>query len=115
MSTEVLSPPKTHPLDREMLPDDPLEMQAFEVPGDTELMFRIVIEEMARMGSDKPAIVALARDPFYAALHGLLRLYGEEEFSRRVGQVLARVGVTRVRAFEKPPPCDLLQIEGGLT
>ena len=33
--------PKVHPLDREMLPEDPLHLQAFEVPGDTELMFRI--------------------------------------------------------------------------
>ena len=48
MSTEVQVGPKIHPLDREMLPEDPLEMQAFEVPGDTELMFRIVIEEFAR-------------------------------------------------------------------
>jgi hypothetical protein len=106
---------KVHPLQREMLPEDPLEMQAFEVPGDTDLMFRIVIEELARMGSDKTAIIALARDPFYAALHGLWRLYGEEEFSRRVSHVLARVGVVRVRSFEKPPPSDLLQIEGSLS
>ena len=106
---------KVHPLDREMLPDDPLEMQAFEVPGDTELMFRIVVEELARMGSDKAAIVALARNPFYVALHGLWQLYGEEQFSRRVSQVLSRVGVVRVRSFEKPPPGNLLQIEGSLS
>lgn len=103
--------PKVHPLDREMLPEDPLEMQAFEVPGDTELMFRIVIEEFARMGWDKAAIVGLARDPFYAALHGLWQLYGEEEFSRRVSQILAKVGVVRVRTFERPVPSDLMQIE----
>jgi hypothetical protein len=103
--------PKVHPLDREMLPEDPLEMQAFEVPGDTELMFRIVIEEFARMGWDKAAILATARDPFYAALHGLLRLHGEEEFSHRVSQILARVGVIKVRTFERPPASDLMQIE----
>src|SRR5262245_12133625 len=103
--------PKIHPLEREILPDDPLEMQAFEVPGDTELMFRIVVEELARMGSDKATIITLARDPFYAALHGLWRLYGEEVFAGRVSQVLSRVGVVRVRSFEKPPPGELLQIE----
>ena len=106
---------KVHLLQREMLPDDPLEMQAFEVPGDTDLMFRIVIEELARIGSEKAAIIALGRDPFYTALHGLWRLYGEQEFSRRVSQVLSRVGVVRVRSFEKPPPSDLLQIEGSLS
>src|SRR5215467_14097024 len=100
--------PKVHPLEREMLPDDPLEMQAFEVPGDTDLMFRIVVEELARMGSDKAAIIALARDPFYAALHGLWRLHGEEGFTQRVSQILAKVGVVRVRTFEKPIQNDLL-------
>jgi len=103
--------PKVHPLDREMLPEDPLEMQAFEVPGDTDLMFRIVVEEFARIGWDKAAIVGLARDPFYAALHGLWQLYGEEDFSHRVSSVLSRCGVARVRTFEKPPPSDLMQIE----
>ena len=114
-SSSPVGVPKVHPLDREMLPEDPLEMQAFEVPGDTELMFRIVIEEFARMGWDRAAIMSLARDPFYAALHGLLRLYGEGEFDRRVSQVLARVGVVRVRTFEAPPPGDLLQIERATT
>ena len=103
--------PKVHPLDREMLPEDPLHIQAFEVPGDTELMFRIVIEEFARMGWDAAAILGLARDPFYAALHGLWRLHGEAEFARRVTAIQSRVGVVRVRTFEKPPPSDLMQIE----
>ena len=112
-STEILGTPKVHPLDREMLPEDPLEMQAFEVPGDTKLMFRIVVEELARMGMDHAAIVGLARDPFYAALHGLWRLYGPEDFSQRLSQVLSRVGVIRVRTFEKPPASDLLQIQAS--
>jgi hypothetical protein len=111
--TEQVGVPKVHPLDREMLPEDPLEMQAFEVPGDTDLMFRIVVEEFARMGWDKAAIVALAHDPFYAALHGLWRIYGEEVFSQRVSQVLAKCGVVRVRTFEKPVHNDLLQIEAS--
>jgi hypothetical protein len=113
MSTQEAIGTKVHPLDREMLPEDPLEMQAFEVPGDTELMFRIVIEEFARMGWDKAAIIGLARNPFYAALHGLWQLHGEEEFSRRVGQILQKVGVVRVRIFEKPIQNDLLQIEAS--
>src|SRR6478752_2921105 len=99
LPSEPAGVPKVHPLGREMLPDDPLEMQAFEVPGDTDLMFRIVVEELARMGSDKAAIVALARNPFYTALHGLWRLFGEQQFADRVSQVLARVGVIRVRSF----------------
>ena len=105
--------PKTHPLDREMLPEDPLELQAFEVPGDVELMFRVVIEEFARMGWNSAAIVELAHNPFYQALHGLWRFYGETEFQRRVHLILARAGVIRVREFVAPPPSELLQIEAS--
>ena len=115
MNGQTTIGPKTHPLDREMLPEDPLELTAFEVPGDAHVMFRIVIEEFARMGWDKSAILSLARDPFYAALHGLWRLYGEDEFARQMAAVLSRVGVVRVRTFEKPPPGDLLQIEASPT
>jgi hypothetical protein len=113
MDTELQVGPKTHPLDREMLPEDPLELEAFEVPGDVDLMFRLVVEELARVGMDSAAIVALARDPFYQALHGLWRLHGEVEFQRRVGLIVARVGVTRVREIIAPLPSDLLQIEAG--
>ena len=115
MSSSFTLGPKLHPLDREMLPEDPLEMQAFEVPGDTDLMFRIVIEEFGRMGHDAAAITALARDPFYAALHGLLHLYGEDVFRQQVTEILSRVGVTRVRTFEAPPPSELMQIEPSNT
>jgi len=113
MSLDWQIGPKTHPLDREMLPEDPLELHAFEVPGDVEVMFRIVIEEFARMGWDSAAIVELARNPFYQGLHGLLRLYGEAEFRRRVGRILARAGVIRVREIIAPAPGELLQIEAG--
>jgi hypothetical protein len=115
MNSTQLIGPKTHPLDREMLPEDPLELQAFEVPGDVELMFRIVVEEFARMGWSSARIVELARDPFYQALHGLWRLHGEAEFQRRVGQIVARAGVTRVREIVAPPPSELLQIEASST
>jgi hypothetical protein len=115
MDLNVVAGTKTHPLDREMLPEDPLELQAFEVAGDTDLMSRIMIEEYARMGYGAADLLALARDPFFAALHGLLRLYGEEAFQHRVSEVLARVGVTRVRTVEAPPASSLLQIESRST
>jgi hypothetical protein len=111
MSTHIQGTPKVHPLDREMLPEDPLHIQAFEVPGDTELMFRVVIEEFAKMGWDEVAILGHARNPFYAALHGLWRLYGEDDFHNRVRQVLSRVGVIRVRMIVAPTPGDLVQLE----
>jgi hypothetical protein len=111
MTTHEQIGPKTHPLDREILPEDPLELQGFEVPGDVDLMFRIVVEELARMGWDSVAIVEAARSPFYQALYGLWQLHGEGEFQRRVRGILARTSVTRVRASIAPPPSELVQIE----
>jgi hypothetical protein len=104
--------PKTHPATREMLPDDPLSLHGIEVPGDADLMMRLLVEEYARMGWDLEAIVALARDPFYQAFHGLYRYLGEEAFRRRVSEILSRVGVVRVKSVEaEPPPANLVEIE----
>ena len=111
MSNEEQGVPKTHPLTREMLAEDPLHLHGFEVPGDTELMFRVVVEELARMGWDLNAIVTHARDPFYQALHGLWQLHGEEEFRRKVAALLGRVGVMRVRAVVAPVAAELVQID----
>ena len=51
MSDEIPhSTAKVHPATREVLPDDPMEMHGFEVPGDPNLMLRLLVEEYARMG-----------------------------------------------------------------
>ena len=104
--------PKTHPATREILPDDPMEMHGFEVPGDPQLMLRLLVEEYARLGWDSEAIMGLARDPNYQAFHGLLVLLGEEEFRRRVGEIISRCGVIRVKTKERAPAGqDLVQLD----
>lgn len=104
--------PKIHPATREILPDDPLEMTAFEVPGDTELMLRLLVEEYARTGWGSDSIMQLARDPNYQVFHGLLRLFGEQELAARIGSILARCGVMRVKTTETEPLSEqLVQIE----
>ncbi len=104
--------PKVHPATREVLPDDPMNLHAMEVPGNTALMLRLLVEEYARMGSDLESIMQLARDPFYQAFHGLLQLYGEEELRRRITAVLGRIGVTRVRTTDTEPLSErLVQVE----
>ena len=77
--------PKTHPADREWLPDDPMDMHAVELPGDPEIMLALVVEEYLRLGFDADAIVALARDSNYRAFHDLHVIFGEQGFRRRVG------------------------------
>jgi hypothetical protein len=103
---------KVHPATREILPDDPLEMHGFEVPGDPLLMLRMLVEEYARIGWGLEAILQLARDPNYQAFYGLRQTYGEEEFLRRVSEIVSRCGVIRVKATETEPPSErLVQIE----
>ena len=104
--------PKVHPATREILPDDPMEMHGFEVPGDPGLMLRLLVEEYARIGWEAQAIMRLARDPNYQALFGLLRFFGEEELTARVSQTLARCGVIRVKTTETEPISErLVQLE----
>lgn len=103
--------PKVHPATREILPDDPMEMQAFEVPGDPELMLRLLIEEYARIGFGVENLVQLARDPNYTAFYALRRSLGEDEFRRRVAEIISRCGVIRVKATETEPASEnLVQI-----
>jgi hypothetical protein len=109
--SETDAVPKVHPASREILPDDPLEMQAFEIPGDPQLMLRLLVEEYARIGMGVDAILRLAQDPNYTAFYGLLRSLGDEEFCRRVRAIVARCGVMRVKAIEQPLAEQLVQIE----
>ncbi len=103
---------KVHPATREILPDDPMEMHGFEVPGDPNLMLRLLVEEYARMGWGTEAILELASDPNYQAFHGLLQFFGEEELTAQIGQILARCGVIRVTTKETVPISErLVQLE----
>lgn len=102
---------KIHPATREMLPDDPLDLHGFEIPGDPELMLRLLVEDYARMGWSLDALLDMARNPFYAALHGLLLRFGETGLRERATAVLRRVGVMRVRVVEAPTDEQLVQIQ----
>ena len=104
--------PKVHPATREVLPEDPLDLHGFEVPGDPHLMMRMLVEDYARMGWNTEAIMSLANDPNYQVFHGLLQMFGEGELRRRIADVIARCGVMRVEITEpKSPPTQLVQID----
>jgi hypothetical protein len=103
--------PKVHPATREVLPEDPLNLHGIEVPGDPQLMLRLLVEEYARLGAGTDQILNLARNPFYQSFHGLFRLLGEQELRRRVTEILRRCGVTRVRTREQESsPEQVVQI-----
>ena len=103
---------KVHPASREMLADDPMSLHGVELPGDADVMMRMLVEDYARMGWDLHAIATLAQDPFYQGFHGLYLRLGEDAFRERVSEILSRVGVMRVKTVEaNPPPADVVQIE----
>ncbi|MCA9133122.1 MAG: hypothetical protein KDA45_08200 [Planctomycetales bacterium] len=111
-ATQPQPTPKVHPASREMLPADPLEMHAVEVPGDPEFMLRLLVEEFARIGWGLEELMGLAGDPNYGAFHGLQKLYGEDELRQRVQEILSRCGVIRVTSCERPPaPQQVVQID----
>jgi hypothetical protein len=104
--------PKVHPATRPVEPEDPMNLFAVEVPGDPELMLRLLVEEYARMGWGLDAQLALFRDPFYVAAHGLWLHYGQEALRRRLIAMLARVGIVRTRTTASVPPSQrLVQID----
>lgn len=104
--------PKVHPATRPVELDDPMNLFAVEVPGDPELMLRLLVEEYARMGWGLNELVGLFRDPFYVAAHGLWLHYGEEELKRRLVAMLSRVGVVRTKTTTSAPPSErLVQID----
>jgi hypothetical protein len=104
--------PKVHPATRPVEPDDPMNLFAVEVPGDPELMLRLLVEEYARMGWGLDALVGLFRDPFYVAAHGLWLHYGEKELKRRLSDLLKRVGIVRTKTTLSAPPSErLVQID----
>jgi hypothetical protein len=104
--------PKVHPASREILPDDPLEMQAYEMPGDQELMVRMLVEEYARLGWGVEELMRLSRDPNYFAFNSLYHQFGEEVLRRRFEQIIARCGVMRVKIAETAPLTEqLVQID----
>ncbi len=113
-NTNAVIGPKVHPAEREVLPDDPMAMHGFEIPGDPELMLRLLVEEYARIGWGLDSIMQLARDPNYQAFYGLFQRYGEEGLRERIAQTLSRCGVISVTTEEAKPipeglvPLDLL-------
>lgn len=106
--------PKVHPATRSVEPEDPMNLFAVEVPGDPELMLRLLVEEYARMGWGLNELLRLFRDPFYVAAHGLWLHYGEEELRRRLTELLGRLCVVRVKTtINSLPQEQLVQINAS--
>ena len=104
--------PKVHPASREALPDDPMEMHGFEVPGDPELMLRMLVEEYTRIGWGVDAMMSLAKDPNYTAFYAFGKSLGDDGLRQAISRIVARCGVMRVKTTETEPMSErLVQIE----
>ncbi len=71
---------------------DPNMLVGVTLPGSaatTRRMAETFADEFAQLGLDLERILALYRDPFYAAPHAAWRLLGEPEIARIVDESLA--------------------------
>jgi hypothetical protein len=76
-------------------PDDPQELVGVELPGDetvTRRMAEAFADEFAQLGFDRPAILALYRQPEYSGAHRAWQLLGDEAITQIVDESLAVYG-----------------------
>ena len=102
--------PKVHPLDRELLADDPMELMANIVSGDPALMLRCMIDEYVWMGWDADELFGLFRSPEYPALRSLLDHFGEARVRAEIEEMLQGMAGVRVTAIvDETPDPDLIE------
>jgi hypothetical protein len=80
-------------------PDDPMALVGVVVDADPDAadeMARCLVEEYLRAGWDETRLLALFRNPFYRALHGIYRARGEEAVRTLIAEVAASWGVWTV-------------------
>jgi hypothetical protein len=99
--------PKVHPLDRELLADDPMELTATPVMGDPEYMLQCMIEEYVWMGWSAEDLFGLFQSPHYPVLQDLLRTFGEQRVRREIEQFAQNLGgVTFSATVDETPEPD---------
>lgn len=89
--------PKTHPLARDIEPEDPFELMAAPAYGDPEVMLECMLQEFLWMGWNREQLLSLFHNPGYPVLVELREFYGDEEIQRRVATLIASSGVWRFR------------------
>ncbi len=85
----------THPKDRNVEPDDPMQLQGGFAGGDPAIMLDCLIEEYAHMGMDAAAIRKLFEDPAFQATRALADRFGDVFVRDRIDRVVSRCGVIR--------------------
>jgi hypothetical protein len=102
-SNEPAWVPKIHPLERDVDPEDPMELLAQPVEGDPFVMLGCILEEFAWMGWNRDQLLGLFRNPGYPVLCQLREYFGDDEVQRQVEALVSRRGVLRFSAVEAEP------------
>lgn len=80
-------------------PDDPMALVGVIVDAGADAaheMARCLVEEYLREGWDEGRLLALFRNPFYAALHAIYRERGEGAVRALIADVAATHGIWQV-------------------
>ncbi len=77
-----------NPKDKELDPDDPMELVGVEIPGgDAHQVLDDLVQEYLFMGWSSTRIMYLFRSPHYAATHHIYQQMGADYVKERIEQL----------------------------
>ncbi len=88
------------PWKRPAEPDHPMIVEGGVVDGNTELMFRCMVEEYLLAGHSPQAILAMCDQPNYQAFHASMHSLGRARAESIITEAAARVGCHRSQFSE---------------
>ncbi len=107
--------PKVHPLDREMFPEDPMELMTNVVNGDPALMLRCMIDEYLWMGWSREDLLSLFRNDEFPVLKQLYDHFGEARVMAEIDELIASMAGVRVTAVvDETPDPDLIEADDDM-
>jgi hypothetical protein len=90
----------THPHDKPLEPDHPMQLDGLMAPGDVSLMARCMIEEMLQVGIAPDQLAAMTRHPEYQALYAARCTLGDDAMDKLLADTFTRIGAHRYRTVE---------------
>ena len=95
--------PKIHPLERDLAPEDPLELIAEPVIGDPDVMLQCMVQEFAWLGWEVEPLLALFHSPMYPVLNQLRDYFGDAEIQTRVRAIVREGGIRVTETITEDP------------
>ncbi len=77
-----------NPRDKELDPDDPMELVGIEIPGgDVDQVLDDLVQDYLFLGWSSTQIMYLFRSPHYSATHHIYQQMGADYVKGRIGQL----------------------------